>query len=241
LKIAICEDNVADCATLSGYIQSYLSKLGCKGEIIHFSSSEKLLSVFVPGEYQIIFLDIYLPGISGMDAARKIRQSDPDCALIFITVSPDFALQGFNVQATGYVMKPIQQNKMDKAMYMCREMLKRASRTIEVPAGREYVSIPAINIRYVEVYQKTTHFYTCGGEITSSLTLDEAEAMLGGEPFLRCHRSYLVNMNHVESIGEQDFCMTCGAMVPIRKNGKKDMRLALTRFKATNSTGAVSI
>lgn len=237
MRIAICEDNGDELLVLSDAITTTFSRMGCGGEITAFESGELLLEAFHPGAFDILFLDVYLPGISGLDTARKIRETDRNCLLVFITVSPDFALEGFGVQASGYVVKPLSQSKLEGALHMCRETILRAGRVIEVPSGREgSVAIPAMNIRYVEVEKNRTCFHTMGGAITAYLTLDEVEAMLGGEPFLRCHRSYLVNMNHVEEMGVQDFLMAGGGLAPIRKNGRKEIRLAMTRFLATNSS-----
>lgn len=242
MKIAICEDNATDLEVLSGYITKSLSRLGCGGEIVTFESAEELLENFSKGVFNILFLDVYLPGMSGMEAARKIRETDRDCLLVFVTISPDFALEGFAVQASGYVVKPLSQSKLDDALYMCRETLRRNGRVVQVASGREgSVAIPVMNIRYVEVENKLTRFHTSGGEITAYLTLDEVEAMLGGEPFLRCHRSYLVNMNYVKEMGVQDFRLAGGELVPVRKNGRKEIRLAMSRFLATNNMEAVSV
>lgn len=242
MNIAICEDRHADSAALCKYIEEYFFRMSYKGNVQVFESGEDFLNEFSSGAFDIIFLDINLPGLTGMETAYKIRETDLNCHIIFVSVSMDYLMDGFLVGASSYVIKPFEQDKMDNAMYRCREILVRNARTIDVPLGRkETVPLKLPNIYYIEVYQKSTHFHTADWEFTSYLSLDEVESILGGGPFLRCHRSYIVNMNHVAEIGEQDFHMTNGVMVPIRKNGKKEIRLALARFKAGSGAGAVRI
>ena len=241
MNIAICEDNVQDAFILHEHMESYLKSKNCHGEIHMFSSAEELLAAFSPGVFDLVFLDIYLPGMSGMDLARSIRASDPDCLLIFITVSPDFTMDGFLVQASGYLIKPISLHKLETTLHLCREMFIRNARVIEVPQNGGTVTMPLSQIDYIEIYGNNALFHMQKGVVETRLTLDEIEEKLGDDSFLRCHRSYIVNMNRVTSTGEQFFCMINGDKVPIRKNGKKEIRLAYTRFKAINSTGVVRV
>lgn len=233
MKVAICEDHASDRVSLRNAIENYFARMGYASEIYSFDSGEALLGAFFPGGFDILFLDIILPGVSGVELARAIRQRDPNCLLLFTTVSLDHAMDGFEVQASGYVVKPINQEKIDKAMHMCREVLARGARVIEAPTGRGgYIKLPLANIQYVEVYGKACLFHLHGGVFEARLSLDEIEQQLGGGPFLRCHRSYIVNMNHVEEIGMDDFVMKNGDLVPMRKNGRKDVKISFARFMA---------
>ena len=242
MNIAICEDHVNDKIFLYNTIENYLSRMGYTGKICSFETGEALLSAFSRSAFDIIFLDIFLPGISGVDVARKIRAVDQTCLLLFTTVSLDHAMDGFEVQASGYVVKPIDQEKMDKAMYMCREVLARSSRAIEIPAGRDgNLALPVSNIQYIEVFGKSSLFHLHGGVFEARLSLDEIEQTLEGCPFLRCHRSYLVNMNHVREIGADGFVMENGDLVPMRKNGRREVKLAFSRFMAGRPVGGVGI
>ncbi|MDL2238511.1 LytTR family DNA-binding domain-containing protein [Christensenellaceae bacterium OttesenSCG-928-K19] len=233
MNIAVCEDYAPDRILLCGTIENYFSRMGYAGELCCFETGEELLAAFSSGSFDIVFLDIFLPGISGVDVARKIREADPDCILLFTTVSLDHALDGFEVQASGYVVKPIDQEKMDKALYMCREVLSKNGRTIEIPSGRDgSLSLPLGNILYIEVYGKFSLFHMQGGVFEARQPLDEIEQRLGGIPFLRCHRSYIVNMNYVDEIDAESFVMKNGDLVPMRKNGRREVKITFSRFLA---------
>ena len=238
MKIAVCEDMHSDATALCEHIEDYFSRMGYMGEVTTFETGEELLAAFTPGAFSIVFLDIYLPGLSGMDTARRIREADPDCLLIFVTVSLDHAMDGFEVRASGYVVKPLDRSKMDKALFMCREVLQKNALAIEIPTGRDTtMTLLLPNIQYLEVLGNRLCFHLHGGVFEARMTLGEAEAMVGGEPFLRCHKSYVVNMNHVERVGSQDLTMKNGDIVPMRINGRNEVKAEIARFLAGRTAG----
>jgi DNA-binding LytR/AlgR family response regulator len=232
IRIAVCEDDSAERVALCSYIESYCERYLYHGEITTFESGEALLEVFAPGAFDLYFIDIYLPGLSGMDTARKIRESDRDCLFIFTTCSENHTMDGFMINASGYVAKPLKREQMDAAMHMCRQTFERSSRVIPVPVAGQVQHIRVVDILYVEVFDKDTVFHMKNGKLTAHLPLDEIESRLGGVPFLRCHRSFIVNMNQVADLRDNDFLMHSGDAVPIRVNGRKKVRIAMANFLA---------
>ena len=232
MNIAVCEDKVSDRDTLCAYIRNYCDKNCYEGKISVFETGEALLGAFSPGAFDLVFMDIYLPGLSGVAAAEKMREADRDFMLVFITISSDFTAEGFEVQALGYVVKPIDREKMDRALYMCRGRFEKNSRTIEIPMSGGNLTISIADLLYVEIYDKDAIFHMKKGVIKSRIPLDELEARLGGEPFLRCHRSYIINMNYVDDMTDNGFLMRNKDIVPMRTNGSKAVRMAMAAFIA---------
>jgi DNA-binding LytR/AlgR family response regulator len=232
MRIAVCEDFSPEREAVCAYISQYCQQHSYQVQISAFDTGEVLLGAFSPGAFDLIFLDIYLPGISGIEAARKIRESDKDCLLVFITTSEDFALEGFRVFASGYVVKPISPEKMDNVLHTCRHLFERNSRAIGIPGSVGTISISIADLIYVEVYGKESVFHMKRGKLASRIPLDSVESLLGGVPFLRCHRCYIINMNYVEDILPNDFLMRNGNTVPIRVNGKKKVLMEIARFMA---------
>jgi len=233
VRIAVCDDNKQDLSTLCDYIKDYLDRMGYTGEVCAFETGEALLDNLSPGFFDMYFLDIYMPGMSGMDAARKIRETDRDCKLIFITTSTDHSMDGFGVLASGYLVKPFDKDKMDKTLYTCNELFERAARLIKVPVGKDgHVDVPLAKIRYVEISGRGSRLHLVGSTMETRLKLDEIEELLGGDPFLHCHGSFIVNMNYVDEMMAEDFHMEGGGVVPIRKNGRKKIRLDYAGFLA---------
>lgn len=232
MNIAVCEDTQADREALCAYIRDYCSEHAYKCKISVYETGEPLLEAFSPGAFNLLFLDIFMPGISGVEVAQKIRETDPDCLLVFITTSADFAMDGFLVQASGYVVKPISRAKMAGVMHACRYEFEKNSRAIEIPQSGGNVLVSVADLLYVEVFGKKSVFHMKRGNITSRMPLETVESLLGGVPFLRCHRSYIINMNHVDDAREDDFLMNNGDAVPIRINGKNAVKMAMASYIA---------
>ena len=230
LQIAICEDNANDAEEIRTYLEQHFARNGFIGDIDTFRSGEALLASFSPGAYDVIFLDIYLDGINGVEAARKIRDADPDCALVFITIDSAHMPAGFALRAASYVVKPITSEQMETALLQCRRIFLKNARYIEVKTGGQSVKIPLVKIQYVEMRDKAASIYTTDGQIRTYTPMSQIESQLGGKPFLRCHRTYIVNMLHVKDLLESDFLMRDGAKVPIRKNGMKEIRRTVSDF-----------
>ena len=230
MRIAICEDDAADAAEIRCYLEQHFAQNGFVGDIETYSSGEDLLSAFSPGAFDVIFIDVYLGRMTGVEAARAIRSRDPDCALVFITANPAHMPEGFALRAASYVVKPITREQMDTALLQCRRIFLKNARHIEAKTGGQSIRIPLPKVLYVGTQNKATSIFTEDGVIRTYTPIEEIERQLGGKPFLRCHRAYIVNMLHVVDVQENDFLMRDGARVPIRKNGMKDIRRSISDF-----------
>ena len=230
MRIAICEDNASDAAEILSYLEQHFANNSFIGDIETYDSGEALLSAFMPGTFDVAFLDIYMSGMTGVEAARAIRANDPDCALVFITSDPGHMPEGFALRAASYVVKPITQEQMDTALLQCRKIFLKNARYIEAKTGGQTVRIPLNKVLFVETQSKAASICTTDGIFKTYSSIEEIERQLGGNPFLRCHRSYVVNLSYVEDVLENDFIMRGGAKVPIRKNGMKEIRRSVSEF-----------
>jgi len=240
VKIAVCEDNAEDRTLICDYIQDYMTRHSYDAEVIPFTDGESLLEAFPSECFELLFLDILLPGISGIDTARTIREMDQHCKLMFITTSPDYMAESFTVQTSDYVVKPIKRENMDRTMTAFYETLEKSSRKIEVPVGRGgSVGIAVAKIEYIEAFGKLTVFCMHDSVVETQLSISEVEELLSDEPFLRCHRSYIINMNHVKDIFEDYFLMKNGGTVPLPTRNRRQLRLRVTGFLAGRSLSEI--
>ena len=214
MRIGICEDTAADCKILLNMLRKYCTQRGIPLETEQFSNAGSLLKTFTPGKYQIIFLDIYMPGITGMEAAQAIREQDTSCLLVFTTTSEDHALESYGVYAAGYLLKPYTQEQLTEALNWCLENLPPLSQTFEILFERERVSVPLGEIIYIEVFGREAIFHTPKRDFSSNRSLSEIEQALP-QDFLRCHRSYIVNMHYIQRPEQNSFLLKGGSKVPI--------------------------
>ena len=225
IHIAVCEDKESDRCVLCSYIKQFFKEINCPVEIAAYENGRHFLEHSVD-DVKIVFLDIYMPETGGIEVARKIRETDNDMAIIFTTTSLDHGLDGYSVQALQYLVKPVSYPEIENVLNKCVNLFADSMRFIEVLANRLTVRILLKDIRFVEVFKNICLIHTTTETIKSYCSLDEIEQQLCGNPFLRTHRSYIVNMRYIDDVSENDFLLKNGGRVPIRKNANSAVKQA---------------
>lgn len=214
--IAICDDLEAERIGLARMVQSYARQHGQKVRLRLFSSGESLLAALGGREpIQLLFLDIYMPGLSGVETARRLRAAGSDLAIIFATTSQDHGLDSFEVRATDYLVKPFWEEDMAACLNWFFTHVPEPLRVLPVYSEGEWQNLTLSHIYYIDVYGHQSRIHTPRGMVVTRRGLDDLEAAIDSRDFLRCHRSFLVNLNHVEGIEGNDFRMDDQTLVPI--------------------------
>lgn len=220
MQIAICDDTQKDLNQLKEILEDYLKTAGLSANIDVFDSAEAFMESFSQKKYLIIFMDIFMSkgNISGFEAAKQIRELDFESALIFTSVSTEFAISGYDV-ANYYIVKPVTKSALAKAMSKCREHQAQLAKTLEIIVNRQTINLHLHDIYYVETRQRACVFSTSNGEyICKSMAFETIANMLCDSPFLRCHRSYIVNLTHVQAMKDKDFIMSDSTRIPISRS-----------------------
>ena len=189
MNIAIIDDISTDAEALKNIAVSYFEKKQIRAEICHFFSAEEFFEDYQPGKFQILFLDIYMNGMTGMEAARRIRRQSDDCILVFVTTSSDFAVESYDVGASYYLLKPFQPEKLCSILdsFQSRHLL--ASRYIEVVSDRIPIRVPLRSILYADTFRNAVCLHTDAGPVRSYLTFHKFEEQIRDCPnFLSCYR-----------------------------------------------------
>lgn len=223
MKIALCDDSRIDIEIITEFLKIYFSDkmLNCLTEA--YDSGDELLKAVKEGTlFDVVFLDIYMEPILGIDVARELRKNKYEGAIIFLTATDEYAVDSYDVMALGYLLKPHSYDKFCKVMDRFLETYKEDTYQIKRRGG--VISVPLSEIMYIEssnskciLHRKDTEVYTIYKK------LDEIEAELNDPSFLRCHQSYIVNMSYVES-AEDQFVLTNGDIVYIRHRDIKSIR-----------------
>lgn len=223
LKIAVCEDEKRQRDELVYYLQKY-AQLNCCELELHYSDSVAAFWANYDPAIKVAFLDIYLQDGMGIDIAARLREMQAKCAIVFVTSSTEHAVKGFELNVQHYLTKPIGEEPLFEALKRCEQAFSEDLRHLEIANGRLTVPIRLKDIIYIEVFNKVSILHTVTDDVKTYMPLAQLEKELGGDPFLRCHRCSIVNMNYVQDYSNDAFLMSNGDQVAIRRTGKVDIR-----------------
>ena len=220
--IAVCDDDQAVSKQISLYLKQVETELGKEFNTFYYSSAEDLLR-FMPKETQIIFLDIQMGRMSGIEAAKVLRKRGCEAAILFITNMTEYALEGYEVHAFAFLCKPVQYAPFRRNL---AEIIKRLDTEdeafIRVSFGTSHQILKLKDLYYVEVLGHETSFVTKQGRKTCKMPLSEIESQTLGKGFFRCHKSYLINLRYITAIEPVSVIMEDSASIPISKYRKKE-------------------
>ena len=214
MRIAIVEDEAQQREQLHTYIQQYAGETGQSFEVVLFSNGADLLKDYTP-QYDIILLDIEMPGLNGMEAAGRLRSMDGDVVLMFVTNMAQYAINGYAVGALDFALKPV--NYYTFPVRLARAIRRARQRK----NGQILLTLPDCvrrldtqQIHYVEVQNRMLHYHTELGEFVLRGTMQSAEKELSRYHFVRCNHWYLVNLSHVAEVRPAPSWRSAGATAP---------------------------
>lgn len=214
-KIAICDDVALEREML--YL--LLNETAKEQRIYQFASGEELLAS--KQIFDLVFLDIYMSGMTGMETARRLQQKSSRTLIVFLTSSPDFAVESYEVHAFDYILKPLQPQRLAEIWerFISRPKQNNDFLILNSSAGTE--KLPYEQIEYLE---SDRHYVTIhmadNSELRVQGRLDSFEQELDDSRFLRCHKSFLINLSLTQAMGDS-FLMQSGKHVAYRKREKK--------------------
>jgi len=219
IKIAFCDDELSVLNELRVLLDQYRVEHNQEIDYSAFQSPLELLAEVEKGaRYDILFLDVLMPGETGIDAAAEIRKHDNNVKIIFLTASPEYAVQSYAVGAYFYQLKPIWQESffrlMDSVIASCE---KERSESLILRCKTGITRIELRQLEYCEVIHRTLFMHLTSGKVLESIgSMDELSKQL--EPygcFLRPHRSYLINLDHVQMLSSNAITMSCLTEIPL--------------------------
>ena len=163
------------------------------------------------------FIDLSETEQIGLEAGHKIRKINKDSFIFFTSNSCYYAAEAYKMQADGYLLKPIVTEELESTLNKCLKNLDFIYKQIRIHSKYMTINIPLKDIIYIEVFNKTCFIHTKQKTVTSSVSLSELEEELKNEGFLRCHKSYLVNMHYIETYHDFGFSLTNKQCIPISK------------------------
>ncbi len=219
MTILICDDDITCRLTAQLNIERWVGEHSRNDKVILFDNGDSLLEYLEWQNADIIFLDIMMPLLSGMETAHIIRERSMDVKLVFLTSAPEFALESYDVNAFGYLLKPVEYSRLSQVMEKLLDSTKEDAKHLTVRTAHGYKQINPDNLECLEALGKKVIFHMSDGSKveTNGRFSDYEQLLLKNERFFKCHRSYLVGLSHVDRFSSGEIVTLSGLHCPIAR------------------------
>ena len=240
LKIAICDDEKLFCNQLKDMIEQYMDDQEIVYKIEQYSSGNDFISLGVKiVEYRILFLDINMSGLNGIETAIKIRSLCKDLIIVFITAYMNCVLDGYKVNAFRYLLKNT--DNFDVAFEECMDSVMKTMQMKPKKIDFDFMdgkrNICTSRIMYIESSLHKVIFHIYKNEMAQYVinkeTLNRIEQRISDVSFIRIHQSYLVNVSFVQEINQQMVVLADGTALPVSRSKYKNVMEQITIYKGT--------
>ena len=229
IRIALVEDEAEVRAQLQGYVQRHTRQYGTEFAVTEFADGMELLDDYRP-VYDVLFLDVEMKHLDGMETARRVRQLDKDVIIVFITNMAQYAIGGYAVGALDYVLKPVPYFAFSQQLQKVEAQLRRRTRHyLAVPVEGGLRRLDTSRIYYIESEGHRVHFYTKEGDFAAPGALKALEEKLADRPFARCNSGYLVNLAQVQAV-QQNTVEVGPYELQVSRPKRKSFLAALTDY-----------
>ena len=214
LDIAVCDDSAADREYLCAMVRRWAGERGHAVQLAQYPSAESFLFHYAGDRsVQILLLDVEMGRMDGVTMARTLRRDNDAVQIVFITGYSDYIADGYEVEALHYLMKPVDEDKLDGVLDRAADKLRKNGRTLTLELPGEIVRLPVYQIRSAEVQGNYVTIHA-RADYTVKMTLSELEARLDGG-FFRLGRSALVNLGFVARVTRTAVTLTDGSTLPL--------------------------
>lgn len=227
LNIAICDDDLFFAQQALNEVKKVLLNHHVMHHISVFQTGASLIAA---GYFDMVFLDIEMTGMSGIETAEKLRQQRNKCRIIFLTSYKKYVFSAFDVSASHYLLKPIDTLKLEAVLTkIASELTAEKEHCCTVKYGTQIYRVPFSHIKYVEIFGRKITLYSTQDVFTFNGRLDELEQTFPSH-FFRCHKSYLVNLAMVMKYDKETAVLQSGEQVPIARRKFSEFGTAFLAF-----------
>lgn len=230
MNISLCDDNADERAYIKNLVLDWADRSGAGVSIREYPSAEALLFSYSDFPPDILLLDIEMPGLSGVELAKKLRQDGNRLLrIIFITAYSDYISEGYDVAATHYLLKPVDREKLFSVLSRAVERIADDGKRLVLETSDETALVPICDIKFIEVIKNyvTVH---AEREYTLKKPLKEIEHELD-ERFIRVGRSYIVNLYFITRVTRSEIFLKGGDAVPLPRGAYEKVNRAIINMK----------
>ena len=231
LRVAVVDDEASARCALKKLLDGLAHRCGCTIECLEYPSGAVLVAN-PPNDIDILFIDIEMPLINGVDAAMELRKSNDNLAIVFTTAYEEYALQSYSVQAKRYLVKPLSATNFEREIVpLIQEIVSVRNELVRVKSFDGLRVIKLRSIVYLETTpKKTVRFRKVTGTLEARGSLSDWEHCLVPKGFSRCHSGYLLNLFYVRRIEQTEVLLATGERVPLSKHRRKEFLDAFTIY-----------
>lgn len=228
-RVAICEDEAVFLREQETVCRGICDRLKMEYEITVFETGVDFMAAYAGGaRFDLLLLDIVMDELSGMELARKLRGLGDDAAIVFITSNPDFAIQGYDVGALHYLMKPLDGEALGKVI--AADYRRRFSLNyLLVKSGAQTLRLPLSDIIDLETVGRRVKITTLHGEAETTTKLTQLLEHLPKEQFCRCHVGYVVHLSHIQTLSRTEAVTVTGKVIPVSRAYLKEVEKAFLK------------
>ena len=234
-RLAICDDEASSLAHMISLMEEYRLVSPFRFEYASFHNGLELASVLEHGKhFDIYCLDIVMPGFDGIELGKEIRDFDKSAQIIYFTSSPEFALDSYSVKAADYVLKPVTKETLFSVLNNVLEQMEQqeeASITVKSNQGIEKILLS--NLVYAEAMGRKVLYHLSSGRTLecSSRFSEVCDTLLKYHFFIKSHRSYVVNMNYINTIENTEITLQIPDIIPIAQGKGKEIKDGYLAFQ----------
>lgn len=230
VKICICDDSSEERAFINVLVREWSRQTGTDVSVSEFPTAEAFLFEYEDLVPDVLLLDIEMPGMNGVELAKRLREGNKLIQIVFITGFSDYIAEGYEVAALHYLLKPVSPQKLFSTLDRALEKQETDGRKIVLETTTETVQLLLCEIRYIEVIKNYITVYA-EGSYTVKRTLKEIERELD-ERFLRVGRSYIVNLHFISRVTRYEIFLRGGASVPLPRGAYEKVNRAVINLKS---------
>lgn len=232
MRIAIVDDILSERKELHNRISGQIFHYALNAQIFEYEKGETFLANAENEHFDLVFLDIFMNGISGIETAYKLRTFDKDCILVFTTISTDYALDGFRVRAFQYLVKPYSNEELDNLFDEIIKKFPAPDKYLDVRITGGTTRVRFCEIVYAEHFKHQIHIHLSNGNTTiTRKTFKDFTIELGDdERFFLCNRGVIINLEYAEDFNGTAFILKDGVTIPVSRDTTKSARVAFGDF-----------
>lgn len=227
MRIAVCDDEELFRIEFKSVLDKVL--INAEYDIVTFSGGSSLYEAFLKNPFDLVFLDIEMPGIDGITLAKRLRAVSENVQIVFLTSHIEYALEGYEVNALRYLVKPVDMNKLSEVLKYIQDK-KNNSRQIMIKQEGEDIVIDISDIIYMESMDKNVRIVTSKSEYITRYNISDYEEELKNSGFLRIHRGYLISLSKVKKVVKNDVVMDGDISLPVSRSNIKTLKDALYAY-----------